>query len=53
MANPTGRGCHVLVAGHIVSTFGTSIYVIALVPYLAELTNSAAVLRSISTVRLH
>ena len=41
------RGYALLVAGHIVSTFGSSIYLIALVVYLARLTNSAAVIGSV------
>ena len=40
-------GYPLLVAGHIVSTFGSSIYLIALVVYLAERTDSAAVLGSV------
>jgi MFS family permease len=42
--NEKPRGYAVLVVGHIVSTFGTSIYVVVLMLYLAESTGSARTL---------
>lgn len=47
MSSSEPRGYPLLVAGHIVSTFGTSIYVISLVVYLAELTDSAVILGAV------
>jgi MFS family permease len=44
------RGYLLLVIGHIVSTFGSSIYLIALVVYLAEVKDSAAIVGSVQFV---
>lgn len=48
--NREPRGFSLLLAGHIVSTFGSSIYVVTLVLYLAELTDSPRALGLIQFV---
>lgn len=48
--NREPRGFSLLLAGHIVSTFGSSIYIVTLVLYLAELTDSPRALGLIQFV---
>ncbi|MFW5814376.1 MAG: MFS transporter [Spirochaetota bacterium] len=50
MVSRKPRGFSLLLAGHIVSTFGSSIYVVTLVLYLAELTDSPQALGIIQFV---